>query len=397
MKLIRCFFTAFFLMFTSLSSAGGVISVADNGQLYKDGYPFRAIGVNYYDAFSDAAFGSKINRYKHGFIVLKRYNVPFARVMLGAYWPSEFELYLKNKKKYFAIMDAVLAEAEKNGVGIIACLNWNFPVFSDLVSEPVSYWGRRDSSTTKLFNKYVTDMLNRYKDRSVIWAWEFSNEMSLYADLPNAEEFRPEINKNKGTPLFRTPADDLSRNDLSVAYESFLKLIKSKDGSVLLSTGNALPRAYAYHNYISSSWSVDTAEEFCEILKIDNPSDFKLMSIHFYPKRINGYDGLGFSDYFGMPFVSASEMLDRVTSCASKSNQPVFVGEFGISSSKNTIEEKANFQYLLDVIVKSNVSLASVWVFDFPYQSTTFNISNDSYRRYQLQMIQEANAQLKKY
>ena len=368
--------------------------VDSKGVLLRDGLPYRAIGVNYFSALYRTIMNPADTSYNKGFQELSRYKVPFVRVMLGGFWPSELKLYKDNPAKYFKIVDAFFDAAEKNNIGIIASLHWNKAAAPDLVGEPVSFIGKPNSKTREFMSAYTHDMVHRYGHRRVVWAWEFGNEASLYADLPIASLSRPQTNVSKGTPVLRNQLDELTSADVLFAYRDFANTVKAIHPASILSTGNALPRRYAYHNTVYKGslkqWGSDSEAEFCKVLQRDNPEGFDLVSVHIYPNEKDGYFGAKSMDY--------SRVITVAGECAKMSGKALFIGEFGVDSTKYVGErarEKSEFNRIVSVIENSGAALSALWVYDFSFQADSFNVTSSSDRKYQLDAIKSANNRLK--
>ena len=86
---------------------------------YKDGIPFKAMGINYFDAFRRklGGEGKKVNlkdySYVESFKTLNKYKIPFIRFCAGGFFPNEWDSYINNKisiKKKFI-------EEKKIGLG----------------------------------------------------------------------------------------------------------------------------------------------------------------------------------------------------------------------------------------------------------------------------------------
>ena len=141
---ILCILTACGLLsgsFVRTATAAEGLTV-QNGVVMKDGVPFRAIGVNAFDAFTRNYDNWWDHGYRDTFRMMAENHIPYARIMLCGFWPSQVKLYLENKETYFQWMDDVVKSAEANHVGIIADLFWcNFAV-SDVVGEPLDEWGQ---------------------------------------------------------------------------------------------------------------------------------------------------------------------------------------------------------------------------------------------------------------
>jgi len=349
----------------------------------------RGIGVNYFNAISRAINRPGDYSYRQGLQVLSDYDIPFVRVMFGAYWPSEMELYRNNPKRYFEILDDFVLAAEEQGIGIVANLAWNYPTIPDLVNEPVSAWGKKNSKTNVFFRKYVAEVVSRYRYSSSIWMWEFSNEMSLYVNLPNASEWRAPINPQKGTPAARSVRDDISHNDMLVAMSLFHDVVRTYDQKTPISSGNSLPRPYAFHNSLDGTWKKDSESQFCEILARDNPVGFDVISVHIYPSS---------KGYFGAAGHDSDAIVNAVSKCSKRVGKPIFVGEFGASEKDADSDPdgvSGSFRKIYGALMKNKIYFSALWVFDFQYQERTHNVTSGNSRSHFLDEIRELNRQIK--
>jgi hypothetical protein len=68
-----------------------------NGEVLRNGKVFRGLGVNHFDAFYRTLRAPGDTSYRAGFATLKRDHVPFARLSLMGFWPSESTLYFSDK------------------------------------------------------------------------------------------------------------------------------------------------------------------------------------------------------------------------------------------------------------------------------------------------------------
>lgn len=388
-----CFFCTLSvpIFFAQAEQQCPVLYVSPDGVLSKDGRPYKAVGVNYFSALYRSILNPNDKSYVQGLNELAYYKVPFIRVMLGGFWPDELKLYQNNPDLYFKVVDAFVNEAEKKDIGIVASLNWNFAAAADLVGEPASYVGKKGSKTQAFIIKHAQDMVQRYGNRKGVWVWEFGNEMSLYADLPNSKLFRPKVNPAKGTPILRSPLDELTSAHAVYAYKEFAKSILEIKPNAVLSTGNALPRKYAYHNTYHKNtlrqWDVDSEDEFCKILLRDNPKEYGLVSIHVYPNEKDGYFGASQMEY--------KKIIEVAGKCAKSSGQALFVGEFGVDTQKyqgSHEKEQIEFNQILSAIETNNAPLSALWVYDFSFQAESFNVKGGLRRAYQLEAIKRANA-----
>ncbi len=360
------------------------LRVNAKGELTKDGKPYRGIGVNYFDAFYRTLANPEDTSYRKGFKALSEHGIPFARICGGGYWAADYKLYRENRRLYFRLMDGVVDAAEEYGIGLIPSFFWFVAGVPDLMGEPVSAWGDPGSRTTQFMRRYVREVVTRYRNSPAIWAWEFGNEFSLYADLPNASEHRPHTAPNLGTPATRTEKDDLTYGMIRTAFVEFAKEVRKHHDGRAVVTGNSFPRPTAWHNMTFKNWQQDSLEQFEEMLLADNPDPVDTLCVHMYndmPER------------FGR-LISYSELVRLTMDISRRAGKPLFIGEFGAQKEDNPDVTRTRFVQMLAAIETHKVPLAAVWVYDYNPQDKVWNITAENDRSWQLAAISDANKRM---
>ena len=215
------------------------------------------------------------------------------------------------------------------------------------------------------------EVVSRYRGNPAIWAWEFGNEYSLSASLPNAQEHRPEVHPKLGTAAVRGEHDQLSFDMVRHAFVAFATEVRNYDPDRVISTGDSFPRLSAWHQEHGHTWTHDTPEQFAEMLAGANPDPVNSISLHLY-----GDDEM---------------RLPLAMSVSKKVNKPLLVGEFGAAS--GTPDEAAKFRRLLKPIVEQQIPLAALWVYDLTSQPD-YSVTATNSRSWQLDAIAEANQKL---
>lgn len=359
-----------------IPAAARGLRVATDGTLTLDGRPWRGVGINFFDAFMRVLLENDTRSMEDGFAAIAEARIPFVRLCGTCFWPIDQKIYLDDPQRYWAAFDQVVKTAEKHRVGLIPSLFWLTNCVPDLVGEPVSAWGDPQSRTHGHMRRYVQDITTRYKDSSAIWAWEFGNEYSLAADLPQAEKHRPYTHVAKGCPATRSEKDDLTSAIVITAFTEFAKAVRQHDPHRLISTGDSSPRLSAFHLWKKAPkpWDHDTQEQFAEVFRIKNPEGISLMSVHAYQDDWQRFDWM----------LSVSREL----------NKPLLIGEFG--SPGDEAEGGERLRKLLGAILDKKVPLACLWNYDLPSQKD-FNITpTHPTRAYQWQAIVEANARIRR-
>ena len=347
------------------------LTVAADGTLQRSGKAYRGIGVNYFDALYRHLKNPSDLSFDAGFKSLAAAKIPFARFMAGGYWPSEQRLYLTDRTEFFKRFDRVVKAAETHGIGLIPSLFWDTACVPDLVNEPRSAWGNTKSKTHTHMRTYVKDVVSRYRTSPAIWGWEFGNEYTLAASLPNASEWRPPIHPSLGTRSSRGPSDDLTYEMVRTAFTAFATEVRRYDKTRMITTGNAFPRAWAWHNWREGSWTEDSSAQFAEMLTGDNPSPVNVVSVHLYE--------------------GDASRLPSAVSVAAAAKKPLFVGEFGVSGPGRTTS--AAFTSMLSSIESSGAALAAVWVYDYAAQPE-WSLTRSNARSWQLSAVSQANARV---
>ncbi len=353
--------------------------VSRRGVLMHDGHPFRGIGVNYFDAFS-----RNNDSYLTGFAYLHSQGIPYIRFMAEpGFWPNDIKQYLANPQAYFQRMDAFVHNAEVSGIGLIPSLFWNSVGISDALGEPRDQWANASSKTRTFMRNFTQQFVTRYKNSPAIWAWEFTNEFNTCdMDRLNPERYRPVINVAEGTPAYRTAADDLTTDQLKVAAADFANTVRLYDPERLILSGNNIADFNQYNRYMLHSYAdTDTPDQFGSLLDAQNPSPINSLTMHIYPEdKVSRYFTSGGS-------TSYSDVISAAMGVSKSLHKPLDIEEFGAYGT----DEQANFEAILSAIVNNKVPLSSLWVYDFSYQDSSWNVTQSNTRAYQLNDIIKAN------
>jgi hypothetical protein len=262
-------------------------------------------------------------------------------------------------------------------------LFWNFATVPDLVGEPMDQLGNPQSASIAHIREYTTAIVTRYRNSPAIWAWEFGNEYNLECDLPNHVSHRPAIQPGLGTPTGRTARDELKHGQFRVALRVFAKTVREADPMRLILSGNAAPRASAWHNVTENSWTKDSRAQFGEILLRDNPDPIDSITVHVYHEPGGSYPGGA---------KSIGEFIGAASALAKWAQKPLFLGEFGVSAKKGSLEkQKPALEEFLNAIRLSEVPLSAFWVFDYPPQAEDYSVSPGGDRMFILEAIRDVN------
>ncbi|MCL4693191.1 MAG: cellulase family glycosylhydrolase [Candidatus Hydrogenedentes bacterium] len=392
MRNLAVFLLAGAMTFASNAEPASGISIDETGTLLRDGKPFRAVGVNYFSAFSRRIADPEDTSYREGLRVLGESGIPFARFMACGFWPIDWKLYQDDPETYFAFLDDVVRAAEDAGVGLVPSLFWWNGAVPDVVGEPRNQWGSAESKTIAFMRKYTREVVSRYVDSPAIWAWEFGNEYNLAIDLPNAADHRPWVVPRNGTPAERSEADDFTHEMLNVALREFGKTVREFDPNRPITSGNSLPRPSAWHQREELSWTRDSREQFAQSLLAQHPDPLDLLSIHVYP-HIHG-------ERFEQEYTSYDEILGLGMAAAREAKKPLFVGEFGApDDAEHGGPDTARREFLQQIadLELNDVPLAALWVYDFPRHEDSTNVTAENSRKHLLRELELANHRIRTY
>lgn len=364
-----------------------------DGLFHKDGRPFRGVGINYFSCFiritGMAPMGAQLDNrdYREGFRVLRSYDIPFVRFCAGGFYPVDWKLYQTDKEKYFALLDGLVAEAEKQGLGLIPSLFWAYSTVPDLVGETLDQMGNPDSKTIAFIRRYTTEVVSRYKDSPAIWAWEFGNEWLHEADLPHMRHGRGWIAPEFGTPASRSKKDTMLRPDIYVAYRTFFQTVRSIDPTRPVFTGDVMPRPAAWHNRNMATWDIDSPEQWKRMFLADNP--FDTLAAHFYY-----YDKDELPREAGVLAYGPEEQMKFLTDISREVKKPLFIGEFGQKPDPNqpVATQFQQVETMIGLIEKYHVQLAALWNYDLEADGQYHcNVTCTNERAGMLGLLKKAN------
>jgi hypothetical protein len=344
-----------------------------NGQLIKDGRPYRGVGANYFDLFLRVLHEPTNTSSLRGLERLGNAGIPFVR-FATTYGAADLRIYFEQREEYFRRLDLVVRAAERSKVGLIPSMLWT-PELPDLAGEHRDQWGNPESKTLAMMRQYVGDVVVRYKDSPALWGWEFGNELNLSLDLPNAAQFR----KPGGTER-----DDLKAAHLAVMLPEFAREVRRHDTWRPIFSGNSHPRASAWHNTAEHSWKADTREEFKEIILRDNPTPLDTIGVHLY-------GATSVQKEMAAWVTNRLSWLRTLKDIARQAGRPVFIGEFGLPAKPGDTSTRAEFEQMIYEMETAEVDLAAFWVFDFPPQVGEWNVSFENDHAYRIQVTAEAN------
>ncbi|MBS1854795.1 MAG: hypothetical protein JST11_05485, partial [Acidobacteria bacterium] len=284
---------------------------------------------------------------------LGRHNIPFVR-----FWASYFDNrkpYREDPRRYWHNMDLLVAACERARVGLIPTLFWNAWNVPFDFDEFRSAWLDEDSRTRRYAAQYTREFVTRYRNRSIIWAWEFANEDNLAWDLPNAIALLPEGRKDNRN-IVRSMAG-------MVAVRAFAREVRALDRTRPISSGASEVRPAQYRIATmpfkpGEHWGEDTPEQALEATSWTAPAPVDLLSMHHY-EAPGGYDP-----------AATRAWLRTAGERARALKRPLFLGEFGIlghwtptPANFDDAGYRAALSDYFDALCESRAALAAYWAF----------------------------------
>jgi hypothetical protein len=370
----------FCLILSGLAAAATPGLTVRDGELLRDGRPYRAMGVNYHNCFSKLLSNKENRDYEEGFRILRGdYKIPYIRFMAGPFDHRGWALYDQHPQDYFQRLDLVVREAERQGLGLIPSLFWLVTAVPDYVGEPLSALGDAQSRSRAFIRRYLTDVVTRYRDSSAIFGWELGNEYLLHADLPKLDHLPA---PKSGTDTPRTAADKLTRPVLMDLYEDFYRTVRAIDPDRIIVTGDSIARAHAWHNRNEDRWGLDSRSQWMERFAADTPECFEVASFHLYEEADNAY------------FKGETPPLEQVVTVAvdecRRVGRPVWCGELGMPGTDAHAREV--FFRMMQAVEENGIELSAIWNFapSGSYQ-TDWDILPGGERTYMLEAVRDLN------
>jgi hypothetical protein len=273
------------------------------------------------------------------------------RTSVSPYYPAWFEAAFfdadsarqaQKRREFFAGFDALLDACDRNGIRIVASLNWNILTLADLGHHSLREGlVDRESLGRRRLEEFAREVVARYRTRPTIAMWEIGNEYNLVADLqapngiwggdPGGDDLNP-------GPVVRDARNNFTSDDLALFYRDVATLIHSIDVNHLVTTGSSTPRPSAMHLLAAArtgapiDWTLDSPAELTEYLRLTHPDLIDVLSVHY------NEDGMwAFGGALGNP-----DNLRFFARAADELGKPLFVGEIGYSPQVRSYDTDAS-------------------------------------------------------
>lgn len=365
-------------------------------QIYKDGKPFRHIGMNHFSLFQREFFDLGIPNPGLAVDVNAMAAAEFKviRVGFGFYgYPQWRDYYYNNQTAYWAIADRVLDSIAAAGMVCIVNMAWSLMGFTQLTylsagaTQGPAKLGDKTSSLYALFAAYATTFIRRYKNHPGVAAWEFGNESSgtmgneMHPSWPvDGTGLSGGLAIPSGTNFGTKPEGgtyavaDKMTNAQFLRYTQYCReLCDSNDpwGRMVLSSetaGNSFAVKIRRFDSLAadsfSDWSgrPDTGGVPWVVYR---DQSYHALCDHIYPLTTVPGDGRWFSD----GKLTYAQQITNLKTWADFANKPAVLEEFGATSwgsatdpvSTDLASETALFNQAVGAVVSADIPLALVW------------------------------------
>jgi hypothetical protein len=316
-----------------------VLSIRDD-RFYLDGRPFAEISFNKFDLFwrlydqlsaghSLTATNPMVRAQDKALRDLHELGFKTIRIFALPWGPEGPESYADpdKRKRLYAALDKTLELCDAHDIRVVWSLSAGS--FTDTKLDPAKGWlygeeqerelvSNSQSRSRQLLYRYLDETVARYRQRKAVLMWEISNEVTLQADIGDA---------NRVYNGERMP----SLKDVAHFFDDVARRIKSVDPLRLVNSGGSNMRESQWHLYEGAGWKKDTFEEqfkCFELLYATSAVD--VIDIHSYPDNRPGYAILN---------EAGQEMwLDDkgYMTIARRLGKPLMIGELGLHAIAKT-------------------------------------------------------------
>lgn len=373
------------------------ITLSENGKLLLNNSEFNLMGVNTFSMFIDLLNEAKSEEeIENDLSLLSKYEIPFIRIPFCTWNSTSYQMYDNDKEKFFEKMDIIIKKAEEKKIGIIIDFFWNNSTVFYYNGEQRADMGNKNSKSINFSKKYVTDIINRYKNSKALWGYEIGNEYSLSVDLypSNTVQVAPNFSITNGN---YNEKDFYTTNELIVFYTEISNTIRQLDNKRIIINGDSAERAGAYslynqtkditfnnHTSWENNFTFTNKDQYKEMIKKHAPANINTISFHLYEYDL---EQIGtFEDY-----------IKKYLETAKEEKKALYLGEFSGNDTRGDNESnfnKTTFDNEMNTITNyKDLQLSSVWMFNRTGNNEgSYIVSDESEKdKYRLEKIKEYN------
>src|SRR5579859_926911 len=320
-------------------TAQDVLSIT-NGRFFLAGKPFAEISFNKFDLFwqlyDQLAEGKQLNstnpmvraqdkalRNLHdlGFKTIRIFALPWGPAGPAAYADPQ------KRKNLYSALDATLQLCDAYDIRVVWSLSAGS--FTDTRLDIQKGWiygeeqqrelmANPNSRGRQLLYRYIDETVARYRRRKAVLMWEISNEVTLSADIGDANR----VYNGERMPTLK---------DVAGFFDDVARRIKSADPLRLVNSGGSNMRESQWHLWLGEGWKPDTFDEqfrCFQLLYVTSAVD--VIDIHSYPDNNPGY---ALADQQGRTvWLDDRGYIDM----ARRLGRPLMIGELGLHAVAKT-------------------------------------------------------------
>lgn len=339
-----------------------------------------AFGANIYDLFWDYLKNpTRTARSPYVRLMeLKAANLKFVRFPVSPFWPDEWDAYFNDKANYLQRVNDVHQSAMAAGVMAFPTLVWYPWGVSDRFGETfVDGWTNSDSKTIAGMQDFIGSVVPRCNSARFL---EVFNESSQNTDVTPALSWMPSATGAAGPALTRPQGDFPTTLQWRAALAQVASIIRKVNPTIRLSSGNGLPRFDASRRIVGDTGADDQLGHTFSITA-HNYAGNQITSVHLYPENypVNS-----------KCLKTTVDFVKTARAAADRAGNALYIGEFGLRSTDNDVQDQADFATLLDGIKRGGADFAALWVYDYAAQAA-WNVSASA-RPWQLAAAGAANS-----
>lgn len=385
--------------------------------------PFAGLGINHYslalNSMQDMGTGGITSTAADVAAIKQTWGLPFIRTSFGWYSrTSWYNFYYLDKANYFAKLDELVSNCEKYNIGLIPALFWDLRGFCDMTFDvygtftPMSQLANKSSNAWLLASTYITEVVNRYKESSAIWAWGLGNEIVNSCGPEYHSSWAPDGTKAAWLNWGTRPGGGnyVASDKMSMAVwrefsRNCVELIRSLDPyGRFISGASPIGNSFAVTAQTTDSLGADSLTQWNSAAfnmpwVVYREQSFGVVCNHIYPR--NTASGL----FFSSGGKTHGELIGLSKGWADAWNRPFFLEEFGSTYHGDAVDqtsvdlatEAANFQAALDAIKVNDVKLGAAWNYGGNFAGGSAWMKwkmSDPSKIYQMTMLANANASM---
>lgn len=316
-----------------------VLSIQEE-KLFLAGEPFAEISFNKYDLvwqlYDQVSQGHPLNSanpalqaqdkalrnlHELGFKTIRIFALPWGPAGPAAYADPE------KRKNLYAALDKAVELCENNDIRVVWSLSAGS--FTDTKLDPSKGWvfgeeqereliSNPESRGRRLLYRYIDETVQRYRERKAVLMWEISNEVTLLADIGDANR----VYNGERMPTLQ---------DVARFFDDVARRIKNADPLRLVNSGGSNMRESQWHLYKGQGWKTDTFEDQFQCFELLYAhSTVDVLDIHSYPDNHPGYAITGHG--------GEKTWLDSkgYMTIARRLHKPLMIGELGLHAVPKT-------------------------------------------------------------